>query len=60
MLLNSIRRELGRRRTRAIPTLTAHDDTETALASPRVSTPGRRERAMPMFDAPRGEVATMP
>jgi hypothetical protein len=33
---------------------------ETALASPRVSTPERRERAMATFGAPREEVAAMP
>ena len=36
------------------------DHTETALARLRVSIPERRERATPTFDAPRGEVATMP
>jgi hypothetical protein len=57
MSLNSIRRERRRRRTQAIPTIR---NVETALAPLMVSTPERRERAKPMFGAPRGEVAAMP
>ena len=57
---NSIRRERRRRLTKAIPTLTPRDTAETALARLRVSTPERRERATPTFDATRGEVVAMP